>query len=267
MHEHDLDLIAEYAGGSLSDGAEAARLVASCERCANEFAAHRAVLEALGSLPSVALNEFERARLHRGVLAAIGDDTPVAVRVIERSARVGWWDRLGLRVAAVAAVGVVGVGLVGVLSRMSSPDQLTDTVAAELAPGGEAEAPTTTMASASDMAGLAASDTEEARLESRTRPVVDLGEVERSVLSQAIEEQQAILMERAHGDDGGATVEAPEAATTDEFADPLNQCQVDPGVVLVIVAQVDGRPIAVPFDQAGLPSPVWTDTCEVADIG
>jgi hypothetical protein len=266
MHEHDLDLIAEYAGGSLSDASEAARLVSSCERCATEFTAHRAVLEALGSLPPVTLGELERARLHRDVLAAIEADSPSPVRVIRPASTSRWWERVGLRVAAVAAVALVGVGLVGVLARMSPTADMADTIAAEMAPDTGDEAETTT--AAAEMAGLAAADTSESRLENRIPTIVDLGNVDRAELTKAIEEQQAIVVEQARSTEAGApTLEAPKDGAVDEFADRLGTCAVDPGAALVIVAEVEGRPIAIAFDERGEPSAVWTDSCEAADIG
>ena len=77
MHEHDLDLIAAAAGGDPdADQAEAARLVADCDECRQEWDAQRTAIAALTAAPPAVLDDLERARLHRAVTAALEDDRP-----------------------------------------------------------------------------------------------------------------------------------------------------------------------------------------------
>ncbi len=265
MHDHDLDLIASYADGSLSDTGEAERLVSSCALCAAEFIAQQAALAALRDLPPVSLNDLERARLHREVLAAVGDGAPSDVRVVEFRSR-GWWERVGLRVAAVAAVAVVGVGLVGVLGRMGPTAQ--DSLAGEeLAT--EAAASDATMEAGSEAAELAGADTAAAAPVASPQ-TVDLGAVDMATLNRAIEERLSGQVDSSLAVGDGTTV-APSEDLADESAKErsllLARCELDPLTPLVLVAEVDGRPIAVVFDGDPTPRALWTDTCEPADLG
>jgi hypothetical protein len=110
MHEHDLDLIAAAAAGDPDvDQDEAARLVAVCDQCHQEWEAQRMAIAALAAAPRPALDDLERARLHRGVSAALKTDQPDT-----RSAptQVSPITRRILAVAGAAAVvvAVLGVG-------------------------------------------------------------------------------------------------------------------------------------------------------------
>ena len=110
MHEHDLDLIAAAADGDPdADQAAAARLVASCDECRQEWEAQRTALSALAAAPPVVLDDLERARLHRRVAAELEADTPSTTR---SSAQVSPFTRRVLAVAGAAAVvvAVLGVG-------------------------------------------------------------------------------------------------------------------------------------------------------------
>jgi len=81
MHDHDLDLIAAHADGTLDDLAaqvEAARLVEACPVCATEFRTQQTVKGWLGAAPSVTLTETERSRLHADVAAQTGSEASVA---------------------------------------------------------------------------------------------------------------------------------------------------------------------------------------------
>lgn len=107
MHRHNLDLIAEYAGGTLADDTKARTLVATCEVCRDEYQSHRSVLAALSTVQRGSMTEHEKARLHRDVASATRG--PAA-----KTARALWptWA------ASAAAVLVVSVGLVGVLNSL-----------------------------------------------------------------------------------------------------------------------------------------------------
>jgi hypothetical protein len=265
MHEHDLDLIASYADGSLADTGEAERLVSSCARCAAEFTAQQAALAALRDLPPVSLNDLERTRLHREVLAAVGEGSPSDVRVVEFRSR-GWWERVGLRAAAVAAVALVGIGLVGVLGRMAPTAQ--DSFAGEEM-ATEAAATDATMEAGSEVAELAGADTAAAAPAASPR-TIDLGAVDMATLNRAIEERLTDQVDSSLAAGDGTTA-APSEDLADESAKErtlqLARCDLDPLTPLVLVAEVDGRPIAVVFDGDPNPRALWTDTCEPADLG
>lgn len=105
MHEHDLDLIAALADGSLRDETEARALVESCPECRAEYQGQVAVLYLLTSTPGAEMTELEKAALHRDVWTELRDAP-------SRAASTPWWQRWSY----VAAGLFVTVGLVGVLS-------------------------------------------------------------------------------------------------------------------------------------------------------
>jgi hypothetical protein len=110
MHEHDLDLIAAAAAGDPDvDQDEAARLVAVCDQCRQEWEAQRMAIAALAAAPRPALDDLERARLHRGVSAAlklVQTDTRSAPSQISPITR----RILAVAGAAAVLVAVLGVG-------------------------------------------------------------------------------------------------------------------------------------------------------------
>ncbi len=104
MHEHDLDLIAAFAEGSLEDESVARALVETCSECRAEYDGQQAVLAALATVPEARMSDIERAGLHRDLwtdLRAAPAKRPVSP----------WWYRWSY----VAAGLFVVVGLVGVL--------------------------------------------------------------------------------------------------------------------------------------------------------
>lgn len=122
MHEHDLDLIAEYAQGTLPSRAdEARRLIAGCEICAAEFRTQREMRSMLGALPPVSMSDQERIRLREGVLGHI-PAAPPAPATRTSPVRLRRWYALG----SVAAVLLAAVGLVGVLSNMEGGNDTAD---------------------------------------------------------------------------------------------------------------------------------------------
>ena len=110
MHDHDFDLIAQLAEGSLlGDDVRAARFaVESCVDCRTEFESQTFILEELSDVEPARMSEFERARLHRAVVEA----TMAGPGERHRSSPVmSWMPKLAVAAAAVAFVGVIGFGL------------------------------------------------------------------------------------------------------------------------------------------------------------
>lgn len=94
-HEHDLDFIAEYAGGANLPGA--ADLVATCAVCRAEFDSQQRVAQWLAAAPAVSMTPEERAAL-RG---ATRPDSKVKPGLL------GWTYRIATVAASVAAVALV----------------------------------------------------------------------------------------------------------------------------------------------------------------
>jgi hypothetical protein len=107
MHEHDLDLIASLADGSLDEGDEARALVETCEVCRHEYEAQVSVLEALSGLEAARLTDFEKAGLHRDLWTELRSEAVKDKRVVP------WWYRLSYAAAGLFVV----VGLVAVLGQ------------------------------------------------------------------------------------------------------------------------------------------------------
>lgn len=105
MHDHDLDLIAALAEGSLGDETVARARMETCSECRDEYRGQRAAIEFLASAPEVSMTEFERAGLHRDLWTELRNE-PVATN------RSPWWYRWSY----VAAGLFVVVGLAGVLN-------------------------------------------------------------------------------------------------------------------------------------------------------
>lgn len=122
MHEHDLDLIAALADGSLEDESEARSLVESCEVCREEYRAQSEVLSLLVAMPSVGMTDLERAALHRELWTEL--------RAEPQRRGIPLWQRWSY----VAAGLFVAVGLVGALNAgLGGSTQGAETTSAELA--------------------------------------------------------------------------------------------------------------------------------------
>ncbi len=113
MHDHDLEVIAAVAEGTLD--AESARSaetrINACDECRTELQAQRTALATLRAAAPPGLSEMESARLRRAVRAAVGLEEQPA-----RSQRklVPW---AGLAAAAAALIALVIAGpLLGLLS-------------------------------------------------------------------------------------------------------------------------------------------------------
>ncbi|MGH8952917.1 MAG: hypothetical protein ACRDX9_16055 [Acidimicrobiia bacterium] len=121
MHEHDLDLIAALADGSLGDQTEARALVDSCDICHTEYLEQTEVLALISNVPSARMTELEKAALHRDLWTEVR-------RAPARAQSTPWWQRWSY----VAAGLFVAVGLVGVLDlAQDSGGEAAGTTAAE----------------------------------------------------------------------------------------------------------------------------------------
>jgi len=105
MHEHDLDLIAALADGSLSDETEARALVDSCDICHTEYLEQTEVVALTRAAPSARMTDLEKAALHRDLWTELRREPAGAPSM-------PWWQRWSY----VAAGLFVAVGLVGVLN-------------------------------------------------------------------------------------------------------------------------------------------------------
>jgi len=105
MHEHDVDLIAALADGSLGDETEARALVDSCDICHTEYLEQTEVLALISAAPSARMSDLEKAALHRDLWTELR-------RAPARTGSTPWWQRWSY----VAAGLFVVVGLVGVLN-------------------------------------------------------------------------------------------------------------------------------------------------------
>lgn len=256
MHEHDLDLIGEYADGASSDAAGIEELLSTCSTCAAEYQTQLEIRSLMGSIEVTPLDELERARIRRDVWEASG------LAATGNAAK--WWERRGLQLASVAAIVFVGVGLVGVLGQLQSDE--TTFEAADTAD--MAEAP---LAAADREPDFGVSDREEAAAEmaddaiasSAPMTVIELGDVDLDTLRLAIDD--ALSSDGA--DTAGLT---PPSVQEDADSGSVSRKECDlPPSTFRLTATIDGRPIEVAVD-IGDPDvgavAVWTDTCEPFDL-
>lgn len=234
MHDHDLDLIAAYADGSLDDPAaqaEAGRLIASCATCAAELRLQQAVKDWLEATPAVALTEAERSRLRTYVSAQTSPAPAASGRASTRrrraplgSAPVGGALRptnVWMRLSAVAAglfVLAAGGGILLSLGRQPDRDGFSS-----------AEATATTAAAPT----FAAQTTAAYEMAGEARLAANAGPLTRDQLPDHLEG----MTERAKaGQDG--------LAAPDETDQQLFRCEpVLPGPVQEReTATVDGQP-------------------------
>jgi hypothetical protein len=127
MHEHDLDLIAALADGSLDDESQARLLVETCAVCGSEYRSQTEVLAWLAAAPAVEMTELEKAALHRDLWTELRSQP-------SRAGATPWWQTWSY----VAAGLFVLVGLVAVLNGpLRSGGEAADT----LAVGSDLDAP------------------------------------------------------------------------------------------------------------------------------
>jgi hypothetical protein len=270
MHEHDLDLIADYAAGISDDPERAAALVSSCSTCSSEYQTQQWVQRLVSSPNMPVLNDLERARLRRDVWEAAGF-APVTAPSPPR-----WWERRVYQFASAAAIVFVGIGLVGVLGQLQSQDTAADSIAAEdTAATAQAPVESVDRGLALESAPSAeAGDADMAQDDMAKVPpafaAVELGEIDAEGLSQAVEEALETLESdnAAAGEDGGA-IAGDDGTDGEFFYDAEPNCEL-PDSAVRLSAIVDGRPVVV---AVGIDGPeaeavaVWVDTCEPFDLG
>jgi hypothetical protein len=113
MHKHDLDLIAEYAAGTLGDESEARARVESCQTCAAEYTAQGSALATLSGVSQARMTEHERARLHRDLWTELRSPAATAPGANP------WWRSWAFGAAAFV---LVAVSLVGVMENFGGGD-------------------------------------------------------------------------------------------------------------------------------------------------
>ena len=115
MHKHDLDLIAEYAAGTLGDESVARARVESCQTCADEYTAQGSALAALSGIGQARMSEHERARLHRDLWTELRSPAGTAAPSVTSP----WWRSWAFGAAAFV---LVAVSLVGVMENFGGGD-------------------------------------------------------------------------------------------------------------------------------------------------
>jgi hypothetical protein len=142
MHKHDLDLVAEFAAGTLGDESAARALVDSCDRCAQEYLAQGSALAALSGIGPAQMTEHERSRLHRDLWTELR--SPAVTAPAPRAS--SWWQSWAFGSAAFI---LVAVSLIGVMENFGG-DSAENATAAELDSGADGSGEDR---SAEDMAG------------------------------------------------------------------------------------------------------------------
>lgn len=247
MHEHDLDLIAEYASGFLTgaDESRAAEYVRTCDRCAAEFEDQRHIRAVLAGAPAPALSEFERASLRRSVLDTVAPPS---------RSRFTWQRKFLAATSVAAAVLVTAVG-VGVVSQLDGGDD------------------TFTVADGGESATTAAADQRIAPADRDDADGADEG-VGALAADQAEEEQAEALTDGVGAESTASSpnllIDAGAVATQDQLDSLLSEMtalvaetsdvvtvddailfgascvtDVEGDVLAVIVATIDGRPAQV----------------------
>lgn len=124
MNDQDRDLILAVAAGELGEAEAAAAMarISADPELAEELAAQRAAMDALGAVPPVAMTGTERADLRSGLMDQLNLDASPAVAPAPRSARRWWQPVFGL--AAAAAVVAAVVILPGTLGGDDSADEV-----------------------------------------------------------------------------------------------------------------------------------------------
>lgn len=137
MRDHEIELIAGLAEGTLDDETAARALIESSAEALAEFQAQKSALTALSAALPAEMSEHERAALRRDVWTALGKESQPVVGT-------PWYYRLSYAAAGLLVV----VGLVSVLNRPGDDERagLSRTETAELS----ADAADTTIAQAGE---------------------------------------------------------------------------------------------------------------------
>ncbi len=147
MHDHDLDLIASLADGSLKEQAEARALVESCEECRHEYDTQVSVLGALSAMEPARLTDLEKAGLHRDLWTELRSGAATKTRATP------WWYRLSYAAAGLfVMVGLVAVLGQGVFGGGDSAESFSE-VSSGLDGGASAESVTPLYSPQSDESG------------------------------------------------------------------------------------------------------------------
>jgi hypothetical protein len=132
MHDHDLDLIASLADGSLDDPTEARALIETCPECRGEYEAHLSVIVALATMEPVTMSDFERAALHRDLWTELRSQPA-------KTSATPWWYRFSYAAAGLFVL----VGLVAVVNQLGSggsgPTETFSDVSSELDAGSDGQ--------------------------------------------------------------------------------------------------------------------------------
>ena len=169
MHEHDLDLIAALADGSLADEAEARALVDACDVCRSEYRSQVDVLAWVASAPHVEMTELEKAALHRDLWTELRRDPA-------RAAPIPWWQRWSYVAAGLfVVVGLAGV-LNGVMGSDSGGEAQESRVDLDAAQSGDDAAPFLAEDSDSDGGGESAATTTAAAERAASVPFPELAD-------------------------------------------------------------------------------------------
>lgn len=109
MNDQDRDLILAVAAGDLGEAEAAAAMarISADPELAEELAAQRAAMDALGTVPPVAMTGTERAELRSGLMDQLSLDTAPAAAPAPKSARRWWQPVFGLAAAAAVVAAVV----------------------------------------------------------------------------------------------------------------------------------------------------------------
>jgi hypothetical protein len=111
MHDHDLDLIASLADGSLDDPTEARALIETCPECRGEYESQLSVIAALATVDPVTMSDFEKAALHRDLWTELRNQPA-------KTSATPWWYRFSYAAAGLFVL----VGLVAVANQLGSGD-------------------------------------------------------------------------------------------------------------------------------------------------
>lgn len=227
MHSHhDLDLIAAFAEGRLTDSAEAEELVANCQDCSEAYRAHRLVLEAIAAEQPPAMDDLERRRLHSNVWNALQTEPAAA----PSPSGVPWWYRAA-SVAAVLVV-VVGVGSIFISGDDDSADSGTFEVTTADAPTDDGAGDELTPEAFSVPATTAAADQAEESAEADGDAGTG-GEMRGNLTMDELEEAATEFADR---------VETGDSIVDESFDCPIPEDIVEP-VVASETAQVEDAPV------------------------
>ncbi len=117
MHDHDPDLIASLADGSLDDPAEARARVETCSECNSEYQTQISIIAALSMVEPATMTELERAALHRDLWGELRSQPA-------KTTTHPWWYRFSYAAAGLFVV----VGLVAVVNQLEGGgDQAAET--------------------------------------------------------------------------------------------------------------------------------------------